>query len=224
MTELKETLISRCVSKIRDLLLSDDLLPGDKIKGDYLKSYLNCGLSPIREALSRLVATGVVTFVDNEGFKVALLSESAIIDFYTTYAKIEKLLFSESILNHYEAWESNVVSSLFRLSKVENNDIKVEYQLWSHYNDKFHDALVSGSLLNGLDDLYKNLAFKKVWIHNKVYGCNNKKLITLSHREHNKIAELALLGDEAATSLLYKHTMNGGDLLLRNFKKKFMNS
>ena len=220
MNGKKETLATSCSDKIKELILNGELAPGEKIKGDYLKNYLACGLSPIREALSRLVGTGVIELSDNIGFKVTPLSNEMIVNFYQSYAKVEKILFSESIINHHDEWESNLVTGLYKLAKIENANGKVEYSLWSAHNDKFHDALISGADLVDLNAFYKNLAFKRLWLNNCIYGAANHKLITTSHREHNKIAELALAGDEVtATALLYKHTMNSCEMLLSNFSK-----
>ncbi len=220
MNTKKETLATSCSDKIKELILTGELAPGEKIKGDYLKNYLGCGLSPIREALSRLIGSGVIELSDNVGFKVATLSPEMIVNFYQSYAKIERLLFSESILNHHDGWESNLVAGLYKLSKIEGSTAKVEYSLWSAHNDRFHDALISGSDLTEVNVFYKNLAFKRLWLNNCVYGADNQKLISTSHREHNKIAELALAGDEVtATNLLYKHTMNSCEMLLSNFTK-----
>lgn len=220
VTELKETLATNCTKKIKELILNCDLKPGDKIKGDYLKNVLNCGLSPIREALTRLLATGVIELVDNSGFKLSTITQEMIVDFYKSYAKLEKVLFSESILKNDESWESSVVTSLHQLAKIETSNTKPSYANWSIYNDKFHDALVSGAGLSDLENAYKNLSFKKHWLHNCVYGTSVHREITVSHREHSKIAELALSGDgDTAIKLLYKHTSNSCDILLRSFKR-----
>lgn len=211
----KETSASKCVSTIKELLLTGNIPAGSKIKGDYLKMKLDCGLSPIREALSRLTSTGVVEVVDNIGFRVAKLDKVAILDFYRTYAKIEQILFIESIKNCFEYWEKNVVSALYQLAKIETSNIKIEYSKWSKCNDEFHRSLTSGANLTELMQYYKSLEFKKLWYHNCIYGVENNKLITVNHREHNKIAQLALDGDETtASSLLYKHTIDSGDILI----------
>ncbi|MDD3267059.1 MAG: GntR family transcriptional regulator [Burkholderiales bacterium] len=222
----KETLSSYCFNEIKKLILNCKLLPNEKIKGDYLKHELNIGLSPIREGLSRLITTGLVELVDNVGFKVADISYEKICDFYTSYAKLEQMLFLESIENHDEPWESKVVSSLYQLAKIENSITKATYSEWSICNDKFHESLVSGSKLNELNKTFEQMNIRKSWYHNLAYGIDNHKLISISHREHNKIAELALKREkELACNMLYQHTMQGFELIIINLKKhKLINS
>lgn len=93
-----QTMTSQCVDKIQNLILSGDLLPGERIKGEYLRNVLGVGLSPIREALSRLATTSLVEFTDNAGFKVGEITVDSLTDSYTGYAKIEALLLSDAIL------------------------------------------------------------------------------------------------------------------------------
>lgn len=216
-----KTLSTICQDKIQNLILDCQIMPNEKIKGDYLKSYLEVGLSPIREALSRLIATGLVELIDNVGFKVASISRDKIWDFYVSYAQIEQILFIESIESHTEAWESEVVSSLYQLAKIENNRDKVPYHIWSKLNERFHDALVSGSKLNELKSIFKQLAVRKTWYHNLAYGVDNAKLVSVNHREHSQIAQLALIGNkEVATKILHKHTMHNFELVLNYLYKR----
>lgn len=206
---LKETMSSSCVNRIKNLILNGELLPGEKIKGDYLKSYLNTGLSPIREALARLISTGLVELNDNVGFKVPLISKGNLLDFYKSYAKIEQLLFKESIECGDKNWESRVVSALYHLSKVETLESKVNYKMWSSVNEEFHEALISGCNLIALRATRDNFLLCKTWYHNLAYAKFENELISINHNEHSRIAELALSRNvELSSDLLYRHTMH----------------
>lgn len=217
---MKETLSSSCFNKIKDLILTGALLPAERIKGDYLKTYLGVGLSPIREALSRMVNTGLIELVDNVGFRVAAISKENLLDFYRSYAKIELLLFKESIDNGNSDWETAIVSRLYQLSKVENSGSKVEYGLWSSLNEKFHEALISGCSLNELKKIRDNYSLRKTWYHNLAYSQVKNELLSVNHKEHSKIAELALARNfELASILLHKHTMQGFDNVVLRLTK-----
>ena len=216
-----ETLATFCVGKIQDLIFNGKLLPGERIKGEYLKNYLEVGLSPIREALSRLISTDLVEFIDNIGFRVSLISTNKVYDTYKSYAKVEALLLREAIETGDEIWESAIVAALYRLSKVENEGIKAKYQIWSIYNEDFHKALISGCSLNGLNNIRKHFMLNKDWYHNLAYYNLTDEQIEVNHSEHSKIAELTIARKpDAACTMLYKHTMHSLDSLILKLKQR----
>jgi GntR family transcriptional regulator, carbon starvation induced regulator len=214
-----ETLASKCTAVVLDLILTGELHPGEQIKGEYLKNRLGIGLSPIREALSRLVSTNLVELTDNAGFKVSQIDSNRVHDLYKSYAKIETLLLREAIQNADEVWESLVVAALYQLSKVEGSGVKVIYKNWSAKNEEFHSALVGGCLLTGLKQIRRQVILVKNWYHNLAYSNLSNELIETSHLEHKKIAELAVSRKvDVACAMLYKHSMHNLDSLLSNLK------
>jgi DNA-binding GntR family transcriptional regulator len=213
------TLSSICVSTITDLIYKGELLPGDKIKGEYLKNRLNVGLSPIREALSRLSATGLVEFVDNVGFRVSVLNREIIGDTYESYTKIEILMLQEAIENGNEDWEATIMGALHCLSKVESRGNKVNYKVWNDCNEKFHQSLISGCNLRGLCKSRQQLLFLKDWYNCLAY--KESDLIQVNHSEHKKIAELVINRQaDSACTLLYRHTMHGLESLISKLKEQ----
>ncbi len=203
------TLASSCFMQIRQLILTGELLPGERIKGEYLKSRLQVGLSPIREALSRLVTTGLVEVVDNAGFRVASLSQEKIVDSFQSLAKLEALLLREAIESGDENWEAQIMASLYRLSKIEANNLKIPHSLWSTRNDEFHEALIAGCRLYGLKQMRQTFLTFKEWCYGLAYPGLNEELVMVSHQEHAQIAELAITRKaDAACTMIYKHTLH----------------
>ncbi|MCE3269051.1 MAG: hypothetical protein K0R49_1303 [Burkholderiales bacterium] len=214
-----ETLTSSCISKIRNLILSGELPPGTRIKGDYLKNYLNVGLSPIREALSRLVHSNLVEFIDNVGFKVPELTHDKVYDTYKSFAKIEALIFREAIENGSETWESEIMAALYRLSKIEAGGVKTPYQAWSIRNEDFHEALISGCSLEGLKKTRQHFINIKNWYYGLAYRNSYDEQIEVNHAEHSKLAKLAIARKtDAASFLLYTHTMHSIPSLISKLK------
>jgi GntR family carbon starvation induced transcriptional regulator len=208
------TLASSCFNQIRQLILTGELLPAERIKGEYLKSRLQVGLSPIREALSRLVTTGLVEIVDNAGFRVASLSQEKISDTFQSLAKLETLLLREAIESGDETWEAQIMACLYRLSKIEANNLKVSHAVWSIRNDEFHEALIAGCQLQALKQMRQNCLLLKEWCYGLAYPALNEELIMVHHQEHAQIAELAVQRKaDAACAMLYKHTLHSLTLL-----------
>ena len=66
-----ETLASSVYSELKNDILTGKLKPGHKLRLQVLKEDYNVGNSPLREALNRLSANGMVMREENKGFKVS---------------------------------------------------------------------------------------------------------------------------------------------------------
>ena len=77
-TEAK-TLAAQVYEKLREDIVAGHLEPGSKLKLEQLLSKYSVGMSPLREALSRLVGDMLVTSQGQRGFRVAPLSLTQIL-------------------------------------------------------------------------------------------------------------------------------------------------
>ncbi|MDP1732398.1 MAG: GntR family transcriptional regulator [Devosia sp.] len=69
----KPTLAGRVSLELRRAILNGQLQPGEKINLDRMREDFDVSVSPIREAVSRLVGR-LVEFEDQRGFRVAPIS------------------------------------------------------------------------------------------------------------------------------------------------------
>lgn len=63
-----ENLSARVYNQIKDLILCNEILPGQKLHHQGLSERLGVSRTPVREALTRLVQEGYVSFLPNRGF------------------------------------------------------------------------------------------------------------------------------------------------------------
>src|SRR5436190_9668168 len=63
-----ENLSTRVYDEIKDLILCNEILPGQKLHHQQLSERLGVSRTPVREALTRLVQEGYVSFLPNRGF------------------------------------------------------------------------------------------------------------------------------------------------------------
>src|SRR5690348_5381201 len=73
-TRAGETLHARVVRELRADIVGCRLMPNERLTLEALRERYRIGWSPIREALMRLEADGLVTFEQNKGFRVAAVS------------------------------------------------------------------------------------------------------------------------------------------------------
>ena len=70
----KNTLATQLVDKLREAILTGRLEAGSKINLERVRESCGVSLSPLREALARLSADGLVRFSDNRGYRVTPIS------------------------------------------------------------------------------------------------------------------------------------------------------
>src|ERR671915_1173892 len=63
-----ENLSARVYNEIKNLILCNEIMPGQKLHHQQLSERLGVSRTPIREALTRLVQEGYVSFLPNRGF------------------------------------------------------------------------------------------------------------------------------------------------------------
>lgn len=79
------------VNRIRDLILSGSLKPGDRLRQDELANRFGVSTMPIREALRQLQAEGLVVFRPRRGAAVAKLAVSDYEEIYLIREALEDL-------------------------------------------------------------------------------------------------------------------------------------
>src|SRR5258707_7831769 len=72
----KNTIASQLAERLREAIVSGQLEAGSKINLERAREKFEVSLSPLREALARLISDGLVQFEDNRGYRVAGISLS----------------------------------------------------------------------------------------------------------------------------------------------------
>ena len=67
-TRAVENLSARVYNQIKRLILCNEIMPGQKLHHQELSERLGVSRTPVREALTRLVQEGYVSFLPNRGF------------------------------------------------------------------------------------------------------------------------------------------------------------
>ena len=144
------------------------MAPGSKINLDRLRTSYDISLSPLREALSRLVADGLVELEDLRGYRVAPVSTSNLAEVTRLRVEFESLALQHSIEQGDLEWESDVMRSLYRLNRIERNPAGPEsLEAWEEAHNDYHRQLIQGcgmplllrfcSVLHNLNDRYRRL-------------------------------------------------------------------
>ncbi len=140
-----ETLASTVYEQLRSDIVSGRLQPGSKLRLQELKQHYAVGNSPIREALNRLSANGMVVREENKGFRVSRVCIESLQELIRTRCWLEEIALRESITHGDADWEARIVLAFHWLSRVtrsENEPAHTSPQ-WEDHHREFHLSLLS---------------------------------------------------------------------------------
>jgi DNA-binding GntR family transcriptional regulator len=164
----KETISSRISALLREAILVGKLAPGEKINLDRLREHYGISISPLREAVARLEADGLVVFEDQRGYRVAPVSLKDLAEVTSLRAQFEVTALRSSIECGNLDWESNVMRALYLLNRTERDDAHPQtVEAWEAAHSDFHRALIGAcqmplllrfcTVLRNMNDRYHRL-------------------------------------------------------------------
>lgn len=145
-SETVETLAHRAYRRIRVDIIRGVRAPEERLRLEMLKSVYGIGPTPLREALQKLSADGLVNTVGNRGFRVAPLVVEEFQDLNTARTAIEKEAIRLSIAQGDDHWEAQLVAAHYLLSKEDKALTAKPQQVpdsWEEANAAFHTAIVA---------------------------------------------------------------------------------
>jgi DNA-binding GntR family transcriptional regulator len=208
--ERPRSLTSAVQERLRADILSTRLLPGQKLHIAGLAKQFSVSLAAVREALSRLVADGLVQASDQRGFRVSPVSSADLRDVTQTRVDIEGLALRRSIERGDAAWLASVEKSFIELCAVPHtfpDDPTHHYEEWVVRHRVFHRTLVNAcgsnwllgfrDVLHEQSERYRRLAIRR----------NSEKTRNVE-AEHGAIVQATLKRDaDAAVGALSEHFM-----------------
>jgi DNA-binding GntR family transcriptional regulator len=141
-----QTLNASAFNQLRSDIIACRLMPNERLRVEALRERYEMGNSPIREALMRLEAEGLVELEQNKGFKVSEVSQEKLLDLMQSRIEIETIALRWALEKGGVEWEADLLSAFHRLSrqaKVDPLNPRAISAAWSKEHADFHAALVS---------------------------------------------------------------------------------
>lgn len=136
------TVADSATSELRRRILSGELADGAPVRQDALAEDFGTSRIPIREALSRLEAEGLVASYPHRGYVVTALSRDEIKELFELRAMLEPELIAAAIprmtLSDFEQAEAILAQYA---SDLDNEDVHT----WGELNTQYHLALYAPS-------------------------------------------------------------------------------
>jgi GntR family transcriptional regulator, carbon starvation induced regulator len=202
------TIAESIYRRLRQDILWGRFVPGSPLRSDQLRARYDVGISPLREALTRLASERLVTTVGQRGFRVAPLTAYDVEDTMATRLVIEGEALARSLERGDIAWETSVVAAFHALSRHPiPKGPGPSTEVWAVHHRQFHMALLSACGSRWHMDL-AGLLFDQAERHRILrskFG-PQKVLKRDTAREHRQIFEAALARDvKTALRALAKH-------------------
>jgi GntR family carbon starvation induced transcriptional regulator len=143
------SLVDQGYKTLRMRIVRAEYLPGSRLKLDALQQSLRLSSSPLREALNRLVAEGLVDADEGRGFRAAPISIPELMELTDLRLLLEADALRGSVSRGDGDWECRVVAAAHRLRRSEDpidagNGAAPDPEDWSDRHRNFHVALLSG--------------------------------------------------------------------------------
>ncbi|HEX8302829.1 FCD domain-containing protein [Sphingomonas sp.] len=209
-----QTLVKDIESGLRADITRGILAPAQPLRLEALKGRFDAGFSPIREALSRLLAEGLVELEPNRGFRVAALSREDLLDIAVARIAVETAAVRRAIELGDDDWEAGLVGAMHRYRKLSTKDLGDHDTLvaWEQAHDALHATMISacGSqrlLIMQARYQEQHLRYRRLIVVPQVSG-------DAHIAEHERLIELVLARDaDAAAKSIERHMMITVDAL-----------
>ena len=186
---------------LRDEILSDRLPPGTELQEVALAESLGISRGPLREALGRLAAEGLVTIRPRRGATVTRYTRQEFVDAYQVREALESLAMRLAVPRLTDEDRAAVHRLTDEMAEhVEQGDVKAFFAA----NREFHRAFVIASGNERLRAMHEQLMHQMSRLLSKSLELRGS--LDQSVTEHRAILEAVDAGDaDAAARLLEQH-------------------
>ena len=211
IAEAPRNLSEQAHALIRKDILLGNLMPETKLQIETISERYGIGTVPVREALNRLSAAGLVQRRNQRGFYVSPLEISDLEELVKTRIWLETLALRESILHGDEAWEDELILAFHRLARTSRR-IAAEnrFQIceeWDIRHNEFHRLLIGRCGSDWLRGFCATMMDQAVRYRNISMNMNSSAARREgAAAEHQAILDAVLARDaELACDLLTEH-------------------
>ncbi|WP_199258004.1 GntR family transcriptional regulator [Paracoccus binzhouensis] len=193
--------------KLREAILSGELLPGDKLHQDRLAEMLGISRTPLRAALTALAQKGLVSYASNRGFYVREFSFAEVSGAFEVRAELEALACRLAAGNMTDEARRHLADLVAEGDRLLSPGTLLPENLadYRRMNVNFHTAVMTLSGNAWIMEFVQSL-------HNvpaasdRVIMWRDFRVLERSHDDHHRIAHALSKGQgERAAALMREH-------------------
>jgi DNA-binding GntR family transcriptional regulator len=205
--------------ELRDAIMSGVFSPGQMLRQEEIARRFGVSRAPLREALPRLEAEGLVLLHPRRGYAVVSLDPAEIKEIFELRAMVEQEAARIAARNRSREDVLQACSLQEQLSAVVDVGDRAEISKWFDLHSKFHATLITPSgrrhfvrVAEGL----RNIVQSYIRVEILLTGG-----LAQSHKEHAALAQAFAVGDGDLLALLTRrHCEHTAARLLDGLKRK----
>jgi DNA-binding GntR family transcriptional regulator len=227
----RRALVDSLAAQLHARVLSGDLAAGTRLRQEALAEEFGVSRTPIREALRKLQAGGLVELRPNRGAFVRGVSPREIRDAYEVRAALEGLAaeLAAGCVRHEQLERLHTAQDEFREALARTIDLRRrgagvgdrEIEQWRRANDEFHQVIQEAAgnevLVATLTHLHRSFPRDL----SRLVVSESTKLLEENVAEHEGILDAVERGDAAAAhDLMLRHVRRSGRLVTLRFEQR----
>lgn len=212
-----ENLSARIYHEIKDLILCNEIMPGQKLHHQELSDRLGVSRTPVREALTRLVQEGYVSLLPNRGFICKEIRMQEAEEFYDLREALEAFAVEKAI----ERLNAETLEKLRQKIEIYGRDTQQPFARERLiYDQNIHLEIAD---IAGNETLKASLrqVFERIILKRKTDGLYDMARGVSAHQEHLTLLEAMRKGDiTGAVQIIRNHIREGKKNVVGDLKRR----
>jgi DNA-binding GntR family transcriptional regulator len=214
VTTLLTTKADDLARVLEDEIVSGAIVPGSVLRQEQLSERFAVSRTPVREALRRLAALGLVSFEPNRGVRVRAISRDELREAYLVRAELEALAtevattkLTPAALAELDEVEQRF-SELTAALRERGDGDEALFGEWMRLNHAFHDVIYRVADLPYVERVAK--AARRSFVGERVWRARSEldELVARNDLQHRAIRDAMAAGSaEAARVLAREHVL-----------------
>ncbi len=231
-TEERRALVDKLAAQLQARVLNGELPSGTRLRQEALAEEFGVSRTPVREALRKLQASGIVELRPHRGALVRGLSPREIRDAYQVRAELEALAaevaalrIRQEQLERLHQAQAQFREALRRMTRRTRNGRRrlseTDISAWGRANDEFHQVIqeAAGNEVLAATLAHLHRSFPRDL--SRIVLSESTNLLKENVAEHEAVLDAIERGDaESARSLMQRHVLRAGSLVTLRFEQR----
>lgn len=208
---------------LEEAIVSGELAPGSVLRQEQVSAQYAVSRTPVREALRRLSALGLVSFEANRGFRVRTLNRDEVWEAFVLRAELESFITGVAAEKMTKADLDELYGAEERFARLRRalrarepgDDRRALTTDWMKANHGFHDVIYRVANLPYIESVAKSA--RRTFSGSAVWAPGDETIDELylqNERQHKAIMDaLAAASRDGARALAREHVLSSFNLL-----------
>jgi len=216
-TRTGENLSARVYNQIKHLILCNEIMPGQKLHHQQLSERFDVSRTPVREALTRLVQEGYVSFLPNRGFTCKEIRMQEAEELYELREALEAFAVGKAIENLTDNGLDKLKNKMHCYGRDVENRFTRERLV---YDQDVHLAIAQMSGNETLQNMLRHV-FERIVLKRRTDGIYDSTRGTTAHQEHLRLlAAMERRDAAAAVAIVRNHIQAGKQNVMTDLKQR----